>query len=114
VSRVVEFDTTTQEIVWSYAGNDKHPLDSPIRSGQQRLPNGNTLIIESDGGRLLEVTRQGEIVWEYINPVRGGGANKLIPVILLAVQRIKAESLDPQFRVAVNRSEAAQASASGR
>ncbi len=112
VSRVVEFDTRTQEIVWRYAGNSTHPLDSPIRSGQQRLPNGNTLIIESDGGRLLEVTRQGEIVWEYINPVRGGGANKLIPVILLAVQRIKAESLDPGFRATVKRLEAVRASAS--
>ena len=37
----------------------------------QRLPNGNTLITESSFGRFFEVTSQGEIVWEYINPIFG-------------------------------------------
>ena len=38
------------------------------KSAAQRLPNGNTLITESHCGRLFEVTRDGEIVWEFINP----------------------------------------------
>lgn len=33
-----------------------------------RLPNGNTLIMESMYGRVIEVTRDHEIVWEYISP----------------------------------------------
>jgi len=37
----------------------------------QRLPNGNTLITESSFGRFFEVTKQGEIVWEYVNPFFG-------------------------------------------
>jgi len=32
------------------------------------LPNGNVLIAESDSGRLFEVTSDGEIVWEFLNP----------------------------------------------
>ena len=36
----------------------------------QRLANGNTLITESDSGRAFEVTREGEIVWEFWNPER--------------------------------------------
>ena len=32
------------------------------------MPNGNTLITEGSEGRLLEVTPDYEIVWEYINP----------------------------------------------
>jgi hypothetical protein len=39
-------------------------------SGAQRLPNGNTLITEGAGGRLLEVTPQHELVWEYLSPYR--------------------------------------------
>jgi hypothetical protein len=35
-----------------------------------RLPNGNTLIVESDAGRAFEVTAEGEIVWEFLNPDR--------------------------------------------
>jgi hypothetical protein len=37
----------------------------------QRLTNGNTLITESSFGRFFEVTSQGEIVWEYVNPYLG-------------------------------------------
>lgn len=34
---------------------------------QQPLENGNILIAEADGGRAFEVTRDGEVVWEFIN-----------------------------------------------
>jgi hypothetical protein len=96
-SEVVEFVPEPLDMLWSYSGDKQHFFESGIRSGQQRLPNGNTLIIESDGGRLIEVTRKGEVVWEYINPVRGGKGNNLIPVILLAAQRAIPQSLTPEF-----------------
>jgi hypothetical protein len=38
----------------------------------QRLANGNTLLTESSFGRFFEVTKEGEIVWEYVNPFFGG------------------------------------------
>ena len=40
-------------------------------SSAQRLPNGNTLITEGSDGRLLEVTQDHEIVWEYLSPYFG-------------------------------------------
>ena len=78
-SRVLEFDPTTLKIVWQYtpaeAGlvqpADSHRFYSPFISGAQRLPNGNTMITEGSGGRIIEVTRQHEIVWEYISPYWG-------------------------------------------
>jgi hypothetical protein len=88
-SRVIEFDPATMEIVWQYAGSSQAPLDSAIRASQQRLQNGNTLITESSGGRILEVTRRGEIVWEFVNPVRGGEQNDRVPIICWA------ERIDP-------------------
>lgn len=94
VSRVIEFDPVTMEIVWEYRGTPDAPLDSLIRSDQQRLPNGNTLINESNGGRLVEVTRDGEIVWEFVNPVRGGEGDALIPIIAWA-KRLDPATLDP-------------------
>jgi outer membrane protein assembly factor BamB len=102
-SRVIEFDPVTLEMVWDHTGDEKHLFSSPIRSGQERLPNGNTLITESDGGRLLEVTPGGEIVWEYINPVRGGGQGKLIPVLSQGVDRIEPKALDSSFLSLINR-----------
>jgi hypothetical protein len=72
-SRVIEVDPATKEIVWTY---QEHPVIyfySPRISNAQRLPNGNTLICEGSFGRLFEVTYEGEVVWEYINPHFGIG-----------------------------------------
>lgn len=96
MSRVIELDPVTQEIVWSYTGDAEHPFQSDIRSGQQRLPNGNTLVTESDGGRIFEVTAQGEVVWEYMNPARGGEAGDLVAVVSRP-HRVAPGSLDPAF-----------------
>jgi hypothetical protein len=99
ISRVIEIDPKTLGIVWQYDGTAARPLASDIRSGQQRLPNGNTLIIESDGGRIVEVTPGGEIVWEFLNPDRApgrDGAGELIAVIASA-RRILPNALDPGF-----------------
>lgn len=80
-SRLLEIDPATMAIAWEYDGSPDHPLESVLRSNAQRLPNGNSLITESDGGRLVEVTAQGEIAWEYMNPVRGGPADRRIPIV---------------------------------
>jgi hypothetical protein len=94
VSRVIEFDPATMKIVWQYAGTAEHPLDSEIRADQQRLANGNTLITESNGGRMVEVTPRGEIAWEYVNPVRGGKKGDQIPIVAWS-QRLDPSTLDP-------------------
>ena len=93
-SRVIEFDPVTMAIVWQYAGSAELPFESAIRSSQQRLANGNTLIAESNGGRILEVTPEGNIAWQFVNPVRGGEQNGRIPIICWA-QRLDPRHLDP-------------------
>ncbi|MFH0944897.1 MAG: arylsulfotransferase family protein [Planctomycetota bacterium] len=80
-SRVIEFDPVTQEAVWIYEGTRDNVLESHANGSVQRLPNGNTLIIESHGGRALEVTQEKEIVWEFVNPHRAGNDGGLIAVL---------------------------------
>lgn len=84
-SRVLQIDPETNAITWQYKGTATHKFDSNIRADQQRLPNGNTLITESSGGRLFEVTPTGDIVWEFHNPIRRDDPDnpdkKLIPVV---------------------------------
>jgi hypothetical protein len=48
---------------------------SPRISNAQRLPNGNTLINEGTFGRFFEVTSEGDVVWEYVNPYFSGPPN---------------------------------------
>ena len=82
-SRVLEFDPVTLEIVWQHTPIEAGfviPLNaylfySGFISSAQRLPNGNTLITEGAGGRIFEVTREHEIVWEYVSPYKGGQRN---------------------------------------
>jgi hypothetical protein len=87
-SRVIEFDPITLEIIWEYKDpvqegdvnldgevkGDERLFYSNLISGAQRLKNGNTLITEGHGGRVFEVTYEGEIVWEYISPYEDGRA----------------------------------------
>ena len=78
-SRVLEFDPVTFRNVWQHTPHEAgfvHPADSnrfysPFISSAQRLPNGNTLITEGSGGRIIEVTAEHELVWEYISPYWG-------------------------------------------
>lgn len=79
-SRVLEIDPVTLEIIWQYTPKEAlfiEPSDSsrfysPYISAAQRLLNGNTLITEGSDGRIFEITRDHEIVWEYISPyIRG-------------------------------------------
>lgn len=71
-SRVLEFNPRTLEVEWEYQLPEPKPGErkffSWFISSAQRLLNGNTLITEGQTGRLLEVTRAGDIVWEYLSP----------------------------------------------
>lgn len=70
----------SKQIVWSYQSKANQGFFSHIGSGSQRLPNGNTLICSGTTGHLFEVTAQGELAWEYINPVsRELGTVKVLP-----------------------------------
>jgi hypothetical protein len=73
-SRVLQVNPVSQKISWSYSPDNKsdtRPIESffsTFRCSAQPLANGNVLIGESAWGRIVEVTREGEIVWEYLNP----------------------------------------------
>ncbi len=67
-NRIVEYQRRDGEWERSWTWSDPElawPRDA------DRLPNGNTLIIDSHGQRLLEVNRSGAIVWEQSFPNGG-------------------------------------------
>ena len=80
-SRVLEIDTRTRELVWSYT---EPGFFTQGAGAQQRLPNGNTLITESIKGRIIEVTPTGRVVWEYVNPLTLESDPDLVLAILRA------------------------------
>jgi hypothetical protein len=81
-SRVIEMDPLTGRVVWQY----DRDLFSKTLGSCQRLPNGNTLITESENGRALEVTRGGRVVWELYNPNRAGEHKELVAVLFEVIR----------------------------
>jgi Arylsulfotransferase (ASST) len=75
-SRVIELDALTKKILWQYRAEGFYTLS---QGHAQRLVNGNTLITESERGRAFEITRGGELVWEYYHPDRQDASNSSHP-----------------------------------
>ncbi len=58
-----------ESLAWTYESKDT--FYSAFISGARRLASGNTIIASGAAGRIFEVTRAGEIVWDYANPLGG-------------------------------------------
>ncbi len=87
-SRVLEIDPLSNRVTWRYAPGEN--FFSRRRGSVQRLPNGNTLITESDRGYVHEVTPEGEVVWRFANPEFGEGGIRLV---IWRMTRIPRENL---------------------
>ncbi len=57
------------QAVWTYTATPPNSFYATNISGAQRLPNGNTLICDGPSGTFFEVTSEGAIVWQYVNPI---------------------------------------------
>ena len=91
-SRMLEYRLPSMDLAWTYEGT---PWDRFFTKGcgmAQRLPNQNTLITETDTGRAFEVTPEGEIVWQFLNPHRTGPDNTYV-ASLFALDRIAPEDV---------------------
>lgn len=96
-SSVAEIDPASDTLRWEYRGKAGESFFSHSCGAAQRLPNGNTLITESDGGRALEVTADGKIVWEFYNPHRAGQRGEYIATIS-EMRRVSPRLLDSWLR----------------
>jgi hypothetical protein len=105
--------------VWTYTAPDSISFWSSFISGAHRMTNGNTFINEGAKARFFEVTKEGKIVWEYLNPYHGeirklnsdprtsipmtysGFRSTFIPADHPGLANRKLEPLNPQPKVFV-------------
>ncbi len=66
-SKVVEIDER-QNVIWTAGAGQG--LRKPY--SVQRLANGNTLVGDADGARVLELSSQGELIWKWEKPEMAG------------------------------------------
>jgi hypothetical protein len=90
-SRVVEVDPRTEQVVWSYEDG----FSSPVCGASQRLSNGNTMVVDSTGGRAFEVTRGGRVVWEFRSPHRIRREGQVLVALLPALERLERDAVEP-------------------
>jgi hypothetical protein len=81
-SRVLEYDPQTQAFPWSYGGPQGAEFFTSERGACQRFPNGNTLVVNSEAGEMIEVSRDYEVVWSsfadsYVTTARRYTAEEL-------------------------------------
>ena len=57
------------KLAWTYAAETPADFYAPVMSGAQRLPNGNTLIVDGTAGTIFQATPDGKIVWKYVVPI---------------------------------------------
>lgn len=87
-SRVVEMDPLTGKIVWQYRAPEPERFYTSGRGTAQGLPNGNVLVGNSNSGEAFEITRQGRVVWRFLNPLRDSEGRRGV---------IRAERYRPAF-----------------
>lgn len=81
----------------AFTGTAERPFYTEIMGKHQWLPNGNLLLVESRGGRVVEVDPEGNLVWEYVNLVENGVAGLLSEGIRLP-ETVTAEFFDERRR----------------
>jgi hypothetical protein len=67
-SKVIEIEPLSFHRIWSWQGAGATRLHSRIYGSCRRLPNGNTLIVDSMQARAFEVTPDGNLVWSFLTP----------------------------------------------
>lgn len=64
-SRVLAVDPVSRAVTWRYRSRRFY---SAVGGTAQGLPGGNVQIASSRGGRVMEVTRDHRVVWEWVPP----------------------------------------------
>ena len=92
-SKIIEIEVSTGEVSWSYEASPVHQFFSNYISGAERLWSGSVLVCEGSSGRLFEVTRKGEVVWEWINPFVNHRSNGGVAVGIYRAHRYSADHI---------------------
>jgi len=66
-SHIVEWDGPSGEMTRVLSGDGEYPFFTAVMGSHERLPNGNIILTEADGGRVLEYSADGDLVWRFSN-----------------------------------------------
>lgn len=76
-SAVTIHDPADGRELWRWDGGKGAGFFTKCCGTAERLPNGNTLVVSTDDGRVIEVDAEGERVWAWQSPHRAGDSRKV-------------------------------------
>ncbi|MFZ4617272.1 MAG: aryl-sulfate sulfotransferase [Rectinemataceae bacterium] len=89
----------SRQVVRAYRSVNSHGFFSHIGSSAERLANGNLFVCSDTEGHFFEVTAEGELAWEYINPITRDGPvktlNDVLPMTNSVFRAFRIEADDP-------------------
>lgn len=94
-SRIVQIDPVNNRIVWQYKAEPPESFFSIALGSCQRLPNGNTLISNSESGEAFEVTAAGEVVWKFVTPHQNARHQR---ATIVRMKRYDPANIEPLLR----------------
>jgi len=84
LSEINRVDFSDDSIETIYGNREGEEFLTIFRGKHSLTADGGLLIVESESGRVLEVSADGKIVWEYINRYDGSRIAKLTDARLYA------------------------------
>ncbi len=82
-SRIVAFQPHTDSVEVRFPTGHSDPFYTDVRGKWQPLANGNMLLTEAQAGRVVEVSPDGQTIWEWVQPSYN---NSKVPVVTKAVR----------------------------
>lgn len=71
-SRILRISLPDNQVSTVFQGSPQQPFFTAVLGKQQWLDNGNILFTDNEHGRVLEITADGEPVWQYTNLIAQG------------------------------------------
>ncbi len=86
-SRVLEIDPREDGAIrWEYKGSDEDPFFSSMRGLAQLLEDEHILVTDSQTGRVIEIQRDGEILWEFWSPYVLKSGKLRVPIRMIQLE----------------------------
>lgn len=95
-SRIVEVNPITKKVELKYVANPPSSFFCKLGGAVHKLASGNMLITDTMRGRVFEITKEGEIVWDFYNPVINEMGQR---AVIMDMTRLSPE----EYRVIKNR-----------
>jgi hypothetical protein len=89
-SRLIEVNPVTERIEWEYVGGEHGSFFSSVAGGCELLANGNVLVTLAQEGRVFELTKAEQIVWDH-TVSETGSPSQISRVALYRVSAVSSE-----------------------